>query len=242
MQLPMNGEGGSQESEPVAVGSNQGKLFDIVSEQPILDGSARARLIVAMVPHGATTWFFKMSGEESFVREQKPVFLEFLKSVDFSAPGTESGLLAMPLISDAGGAKPNADVPADWKEVPPPQFVTVKYVVAGAGDAKAEVSASTLANDGGGVLFNVNRWRDQLSLQRITETDLAKLITSMGTVRGQATVVDMTGTDKAGKKARIIGAIVPQTGQTSFYKLVGDPAVVDAQLPVFNKFVQAAKY
>ena len=69
MQLPMNGAGGGQDSEPVAIGPDQGKLFDLVSEQLIVDGKSRARLLVAMLPRGGTTWFFKMTGEDAFVRE-----------------------------------------------------------------------------------------------------------------------------------------------------------------------------
>jgi hypothetical protein len=40
-------------------------------------------MIVAMLSQGSTTWFFKMTGEDALVREEKPVFMDFLKSVNF---------------------------------------------------------------------------------------------------------------------------------------------------------------
>jgi hypothetical protein len=69
------------DAEAVAIGSGQGKLFDIPSEQPVLDGKSRARILVAMETRGSTSWFFKMTGEASSVREQKPGFIQFLQSV-----------------------------------------------------------------------------------------------------------------------------------------------------------------
>jgi hypothetical protein len=59
---------------------------------------------------------------------------------------------------------------------------------------------------------------------------------------GKATVVDMTGTDKTGKASRLIGVISPQMDQTWFYKLMGDPQIVEQQKDAFTKFVQTAKF
>ncbi len=244
LQLPMDGPGGGQDSAPVAIGADQGKLFDLVSEQPIVDGKSRARMLVAMLPRGGTTWFFKMTGEDAFVREQKPAFLQFLKSISFGGETASAGSfqLLSPENSAATARNSANEIPPDWKEAPPTQFVTAKYVVAGAGDTKAEVSVSTLGGDGGGLLANVNRWRGQLSLPPISEADLTKQSSSLDAATGKATVVDLSGTDKTGRKARLIGAVAPQAGQTCFFKLMGDPEVVEAQKAAFAKFVQTAKY
>ena len=54
-------------------------------------------------------------------------------------------------------------------------------------------------------------------------------------------MVDFTGTDsKTGKPARLVGAIVPQNGQTWFYKLMGDEQIVAQQKDAFIKFIQSA--
>ena len=85
--------------------------------------------------------------------------------------------------------------------------------------------SAEFAGEGGGLLANVNRWRGQLGLPPVAQkTDLSKLCDSLD-VRRQGDVVDFTGTDaKTGKPARLVGVIVPQDGQTWFYKLMGDQA------------------
>jgi hypothetical protein len=39
-----------------------------------------------------------------------------------------------------------------------------------------------------------------------------------------------------------VGVLVPQNGQTWFYKLMGDAKVVESQKDAFTKFVQGVKY
>jgi hypothetical protein len=68
-------------TETVFVGNDPAKLFDIASEVAIIDGKFRARILVAELPRGGTSWFFKMTGKDAFVATQKENFLQFLKSV-----------------------------------------------------------------------------------------------------------------------------------------------------------------
>jgi hypothetical protein len=121
-------------------------------------------------------------------------------------------------------------------------MVQKSFAVSGDASQKASVSISVLDGIGGGTLANVNRWRGQLNLPMIAETDLpadAKAVDVMG---GQATVVDFTGTDKSGQTSRMIAAIVPHGQSTWFYKLMGDAGVVEHEKPRFLKFVQTVQY
>jgi len=250
MRLPPVGDAGvDQPAETVAIGSDSGKLFDIASQEPILEGKLRARMLVAMLTRGPTAWFFKMTGEDSLVQQQKPAFLEFLKSISFetAAPAMASdphGLMnATPAPAD--NSKPETgnselQLPSGWREVPPTQFVLTKYVIEN-GDAQASVTVSKLDGEGGGLLANINRWRGQLSLPPISEEGWSQQARSVDVGGVKATLADMTGTDRTGKKARLVGVIVPQAGQTWFYKLMGDEQIVEQQKDVFTKFVQAAK-
>jgi hypothetical protein len=248
----------NDDSEAVAIGADSGKLFDIASDATLIDGKFRARILVAMLTSGGTSWFFKMTGEDSFVAAQKGNFLQFLKSVSFaenvpvSMSGTSLGnqnilvpnanTIVTGGMNSSGGDKPAWTIPAGWQEAPPSEFLVAKFIIAGEGDAKAQVNISQLAGEGGGFLANVNRWRGQLGLPPAdassfphqNEPDLA------GTTHG---MVDFTGTDsKTGKPARLIGAIIPRNGETWFYKLMGDPQIVARQKDAFTKFVQSAKY
>jgi len=241
----------AKQTEPVAIGSDQGKLFDLVSTEPMIDGKFQMRIVVAMLTKNGTGWFFKMTGEDSLVRGQKPVFVQFLKSIGFQA-----GAAPMPVASAHGllsangneapgdnSAGPLWSVPSDWKEQPASQFLLAKFLIAGNGGARAEVNVSVLGGEGGGLLANVNRWRGQLGLTPIGEMDLPGQASPVDVAGGKAVIVDLSGTDaKTGQKARLIGAVVPQAEQTWFYKLMGDEQLVAAQKEAFMKFLRSAKY
>ncbi len=68
-------------AKPVAVGAGQGRLFDMAGEA---DGTnAQPRMLVAELVHSGSSWYFTMTGDATVVGEQKPAFLEFLKSVAY---------------------------------------------------------------------------------------------------------------------------------------------------------------
>jgi hypothetical protein len=228
-------------SEIVTVGSNQGKLFEITSAVPQTSGDLRARILVAMLTRGATSWFFKMDGEDSFVASQKENFLQFLKSVSF-VENTPVQVAAAPSAQNQN-ANSMWTIPSDWRQVDPGMMLLAKFSI-GSGDAKADVNVSALAGAGGGLLANVNRWRHlQLGLEEVDQTGLEKLVSTFDANGNQTSLVDFTGTDsKTGKPARLVGAIVPQNGQTWFYKLMGNEPIVAQQKDAFIKFIQSANY
>ncbi len=147
-------------------------------------------------------------------------------------------------INSEDSSKPTWTVPAGWQEAPLAQFLVVKYIITGTGSAEAAVNVNSLAGDGGGLLANVNRWRGQLGLNALNEMELAHLAPTMNLPDGSHLfLVEFTGTDsKTGKPAGLVGAIVPQNGQTWFYKLMGDADLVAQQKAALIKFVQSAKY
>jgi hypothetical protein len=235
-----------KETEAVKIGAEQGKLFDITSTEKIVDGKARGRMLIAMITRGQTSWFFKMTGEDSFVAAQKPIFLQFLKSISFETGESMNAETASAQTAAASvevSEKSSAEIPADWKEVPPGEFLIAKYVISGNEGAEAQVNVSVLAGEGGGLLANANRWRRQLGLKEVDESELAQQMTTMNVGDNKAIFLDMTGVDaKTGKPSRLIGVVLPETGQTCFYKLMGDEQIVAREKDAFTKFVQTAKY
>lgn len=234
-------------SESVSVGDQSAKLYDI--------GGASKRILGVIDERDGTTWFFKMMGDADLVEQQKPEFTAFLKSLTFAAaaqsqelppghPAISGGDMNAPMMPSGAGsqAQPQWTVPSDWQTVPPAQFLTAEYAITGADGAKAEVNVAQLSGSGGGVLANVNRWRGQIGLEPVDETSLAKLTTTTTVPGGQATFVDMTGSDANGQPVRLVAAIVPIGDQTWFYKLMGDEKAVASQKDAFTKFVQTARY
>ena len=234
MQLPALTNPPPVETVPVADGS--AKWFDLVSEQPLIDGKSRARILVAELPRGATTWFFKIVGSEAFVTAQKDNFLQFLKSVSFADAAPAPAMTAMTAQSPAVDSI--WTVPAGWQSVPPSDFLVAKFVVQ-EGDAKAEVNVSQLAGTGGGLAANINRWRGQVGLPPTEEL----LSTPIDIKGGTAQLVDFSGKDtQTGKPTRLVGVVAPQGDRTWFYKLKGDETVVAKQKDAFIKFIQSARY
>ena len=85
--------------------------------------------------------------------------------------------------------------------------------------------------------------RGQLGLAPLSEANLAKSLTTLDVSGGKASLADMNGTDaRTGQPTRLVGVIVPQSGQTWFYKLMGDGNVVESQKAAFTQFVQGVKY
>lgn len=210
----------------------------------------KTRILAAITRRDGVAWFFKMTGDDTLVAEQKPVFVEFLKSVTFSPPTTQAQLPASHPPIDGGNMmasaatapsssqpKPNWEVPGGWKEVAGGPFLVAKFTLTGAANAQASVNVSMSTGDGGGMLANVNRWRGQLGLAPIAEADLAKAVQSIDLPAGKASLTDITG-----QKAQLLAAIVPHGGETWFYKLMGDPQLVQQEKEVFLKFVRSVKH
>lgn len=248
MQLASVGEAEAAKlSENVTIGGETGKLFEMSSEKPLLDDKLHGRMLVGVLTRGATSWFFKMAGEDASVNEQKPAFVEFLKSVSFEAPSptTPATAAAPAMAAPAGGAdgKPAWTVPTGWQEVPGGQFLVAKFVVTGEGNTRAEINISMSSGDGGGLAPNVNRWRGQLGLSQVSATEITSSVRKVQAGGSELSYVELSGTDlNTGRPALVLGAMVPRAGHTWFYKLAGDRQLVESQTTRFTTFVETVRY
>lgn len=242
---PLTAEELGKQVERVEVGPIQGKLFEMAAGTAAGGSGEPTRFIIATAARENTSWFFRMSGQDSLVREQKPAFVGFLKSFAFvEKPASESrarraGTNEKQPPSSPAGTAPNWSAPDNWQEQPATAMRLGSFLVTGLGGGKADVSVTMFPGDAGGTLANINRWRtQQLSLPAVPETDLDKLLSPLEVTAGKAMVVDMT-TDN--KQTRLIAAIVPRDGNTWFFKIMGDEAVVGAEKTGFIQFVQSMK-
>jgi hypothetical protein len=146
--------------------------------------------------------------------------------------------------SDAGNAdEPKWNVPPNWTAKAPGMMVLKSFGVSHEGK-DAIVSISVFPGDVGGTFANVNRWRGQMGLGPIDESELATSISSVDVGNGvKGTLVDFNGTDaKTGKAARLVAISVPHADSTWFYKLLGDDGTVGHEKEAFIKFVQNVRY
>jgi hypothetical protein len=243
-------------AEDIEAGGQSAQLYDIAGQNP---GSGDPERILGVIQHrDDMAWFYKMTGEAGLVEQQKPAFVAFLKSLKFTAAAAQAELPpSHPSMGDMGmGAspatatpissegKPGWQVPAGWQEVSGGQFLVAKFTLTGAGGASAAVNVSSSpSGKGSDLAANVNRWRGQLGFTPLSDDEVAKSVTAIDVADGKASLVDLSGKDaRTGQPTRLVGVVVPQSGQTWFYKLMGDANVVESQKAAFTQFVQGVKY
>ena len=76
-------------AQPVQVGGQPGQLYEQAGENT--GSGEKTRILAAVSRHNNVAWFIKMSGDDTLVSEQKPAFVEFLKSVSFAAGAAPAG-------------------------------------------------------------------------------------------------------------------------------------------------------
>jgi hypothetical protein len=246
---PLDDAGFSKAGESAVVGKTQARLFDMAGA----DGNStnKNRIVGAIADTEGSLWFFKMHGDDQLVAQEKPVFQDFLKSITFTR-SDDANISAAPFARRSmgpidrlppenpvfGSAHASWKIPRGWIEQrPSSSMLLASYLASGKGTGQAEVTVSMLSGEGGGLLANVNRWRRQLDLPPITENELPKLTSQTEVESIKATLVDLTGQD--GSKA-MLALIVPRDGNTWFYKMTGDPAVLADQKKSLMEFAAIA--
>jgi hypothetical protein len=225
-QEPLSEEEAKKQFQTVDIGGEPGSIFEITGQQ----SSQAHRIFTAMAHRTDASWFFKLSGDAALVEAQKPVFLEFLKTIRIKAiPASESVH-----ASQRQSTKFNWQVPAQWKALPAGDMQVARFALPERGGAKAGVFVSVFENDTGGKLANVNRWRTQLGLGAIGDGELASVASPLDPANPDALLVDMTNNDR-----RLVGAIVPREGSYWFYKMLGDGAAVSPEKEAFVAFVKS---
>ena len=125
-------------------------------------------------------------------------------------------------------------IPKTWITSPPNPMRKGSWSITQADGSKAEIAVTVFPGDVGGDTANVNRWRGQLGLEKISDdkikSDQGSL--SVGNLAGR--VYNLISTD--GKKSTT-AVILPKNNATWFFKLTGDTAIVNAENDSFLKMV-----
>jgi len=149
-----------------------------------------------------------------------------------------------PPSAGAGAATLRWQAPPGWQEQPTDGVRQGSFLVAGANGAKADLSVTSFPGDVGGDLANLNRWRGQVQLAPIGESELAQALAPVNGPAGEFLVADLVG-ESAGTegspRSRILGAIFKQPDRTWFFKLAGNADLVEAQKPAFLAFLQSVE-
>jgi hypothetical protein len=156
-----------------------------------------------------------------------------------SANAGGSGM-ANTAVPTAGGADLLWTAPAQWESKPASAMRKATFTIKGDDGSTADLSVTAFPGDVGGELANLNRWRGQIQLGPLQESDLAAAITRQKHNGLDFAIVDFAGT--GGPKAqRILGAIVPVNGATWFFKLTGPDPLVAKEKPAFLAFLETIR-
>ncbi|MBL8793954.1 MAG: hypothetical protein JNM56_08615 [Planctomycetia bacterium] len=143
-------------------------------------------------------------------------------------------------------AKPNPKVtfkaPDNWKEFEDGRGFSVASFKVTEGGQTAEITATPLVGNAGGIVANVSRWRDQVRLPPADEAEVRKAIREITINNKPAFAVDLLGPEMPGAtRERIIGIILPQDRLTWFFKVRGGADLVDKQQAALQAFAESIK-
>ena len=144
-------------------------------------------------------------------------------------------------VAPAAEAAPTAvhwTAPSTWEEQTASGFRKGSFLVRGTEGKTADVSVISFPEAAGGLLANVNRWRDQLKLAPITDAAQAGApISVAGRPMFFVNMVSEQPLAPDGSKSRILGGVFPLEGETWFFKMIGSDALVESQRETFKEFL-----
>ncbi len=144
---------------------------------------------------------------------------------------------ASPHASPRGEKNIAWKVPSGWEEQTPSSMRVGSFLIKGPNGQQADVSVVPLSGDAGGDLANINRWRGQIGLGPIPESDLGKESESIAPAGRK-----MLLTDFANENKRLVAAIYHQENRSWFFKMTGDEAAVGSAKPAFLQFLESLTF
>jgi hypothetical protein len=148
----------------------------------------------------------------------------------------------LPAPDNSGQPSLQYNLPAGWEKKAPTQMRVASFGVSQAGK-QADVSVIPLAGTAGTDPANVNRWRGQVGLGALPESDVSKLAEKVTVGEQPADLYDLTGTAPGGGSAeRILGVILHRDDTAWFFKMTGESALVEQEKPAFIAFLKSVQF
>jgi hypothetical protein len=163
------------------------------------------------------------------------------------APATTSAAppaAAAPAQADAQDLPFQWKLPAGWKQDPQPRAMRVATVNVEADGKRGELIVTRFRAGGfGSLLDNLNRWRQQVGLEPLTDE---KAVTPEQTKVGgvDAKVYDFTGPAAGGNPAKRNRVVMAQTtaGDVWFFRFNGPADFVESQKAAFDQLLQSIEF
>lgn len=158
------------------------------------------------------------------------------------APGVKNPHTGM--TSAAGKPKVEGKVPANWGPGRASSMRLASYLAKGDGETVADISLVVMGGNAGGLLPNINRWRQQVGLGPVDQQGLAKSSEKVVTPLGKAVFVDLVAPGvvaNAAQDGRIMAVTLERDTEVWFYKMRGNHDVVGREKQAFLDWVASAR-
>jgi len=148
----------------------------------------------------------------------------------------------LPVPDNSGQPTLQYTLPAGWEKKAPTAMRVASFGISQDGK-QADVSVIPLAGTAGTDLANVNRWRGQVGLAALPETDLAALAEKITVGEMPADLYDIAGTQSgSGDPQRILGVILHREDTAWFFKVTGEAGLVETSKPGFIAFLKSVAF
>lgn len=154
-------------------------------------------------------------------------------------PADANATMANTAVTTASGPGLTWDAPASWTAGPERPMRKATFLI-GSGSPQTELAITAFPGDVGGNLANVNRWRQQLSLAPITEAELGSALQHIDVGALHVDFIELTGPGTP-PSTRLLGALVPYSGSTWFFKLTGPADAVAREQAAFIAFLRTLR-
>ncbi|MEZ6093763.1 MAG: hypothetical protein R3C03_05935 [Pirellulaceae bacterium] len=134
------------------------------------------RMVVAVAQRDEATWFFKLTGKTALMKKMEPTWIAFLESISFDE--TLNPVWQLPEGWQSGGERMG-------------RYATLTYFDEQSNELEVAISSLGPQFD---VLSNFNRWRGQLGLEHIGETELEDEVGELPYSAGKFMMFDRVGT------------------------------------------------
>lgn len=174
-------------------------------------------------------------------------------AIDFEGTSSGGGMSSAPFANmmrsappqetppAAAGPKLAYDLPESWRDLGAGGMRKAAFEVAST-DGRVEITLIDLDRSAGDRLANINRWRGQVGLPPITESELATVMSPIPIAGQMGDFVELAGDPASEKPQSILGVIFDRGDQTWFLKLQGSPALAAAEKEHFLAFASSLKF
>lgn len=146
-----------------------------------------------------------------------------------------------PVPSAGGGTRLTCETPPGWTATPASGMRKLAFEVRD-GERSVEVTAIDLAASAGGLLPNVNRWRQQIQLGETTQEELDQAVTRIPLAGGEGQYVELQAPEDASPRQATLGVVVIREDRAWFFKLSGDADLALREKERFQAFVKSVQF